>query len=107
MQYPKGRKEEIQRILAGATRCLNPDCDKPLKYAKYEVQAYCCRACLCAYTPTMVYYSRIYAMPFRALLVKLLNEYRYQYRVAEVLGVQKKTICDWVKKFEIRREEWK
>ena len=56
MQYPKGRKEDIQRILTGATRCLN--CDKPLKYAKYEVQAYCCRACLCAYTPTMVYFRR-------------------------------------------------
>lgn len=104
MQYPKGRKEDIQRILTGATRCLNPDCDKPLKYAKYEVQAYCCRACSSAYTPTMVYFSRVYAMPFRELLVKLLNEYRYQYRVAEVLGVQKKTICAWVGKLEIRKE---
>lgn len=107
MQYPQGRKEDIQRILSGATNCLNPDCDKPLKYAKYKVTAYCSKECECAFTPTMVYFSRIYAMPFRELLVKLLNEYRYQYRVAGVLGVQKKTVCAWVKKFEIRKERGK
>ena len=39
------RKEDIQRILEGNDRCLNPDCKKPLKYAKNKVQAYCSKEC--------------------------------------------------------------
>lgn len=113
MQYPKGRKEDIQRVLVGATRCLNPHCSKPFKYAKYKPsrnrpKGYCCRECQGAYTPTMVYFARIYGMPFRQVLVMLLNMCCYQKDVARELGVQAKTVSKWIKQFEVKREgkEW-
>ena len=107
MQYSETRREDIKRVLVGATRCLNPKCHKPLKYAKNKTAtvAYCNRQCETSYTPMMVYFERLYNMPFREVLIMLLNQHRHQKAVAQNLGVQPKTMCEWCKKLEIKRDK--
>lgn len=103
MNYSKTRKEDIQRVFVGVDRCLNPECQKPLKYAKYPYKGYCCRECMQTYTPTMVYFSRVYSRPFRDVLVMLLNRYRNQVETAQHLGVQAKTVYKWVGHYNIKK----
>lgn len=106
MQYARGRAAEIRRILTGNNeRCLNPYCQKPMKYRLYpNNKGYCCRECERAYTPTMLYFSRLYNKPLRELLVQLLNEHRYKKAVAEEMDVLPKTVARWIKRLGIRKE---
>ena len=110
MRYARGRAGEIRRIVNGSNeRCLNPDCRKPMKYKKNpNNRGYCCRECERTFTPTMIYFTRLYNYPFRDLLVRLLNKHRYKKAVAEQLDIQQKTVDRWIKQMEVKKEgkEW-
>lgn len=103
MQCGKERNNDVRRVFENANRCMNPDCNHPLKYVKYHPLGYCSRKCQREHTPIMVYFSRLYDMPFRDMLVLMLNRHKTQIAVADHLRVGAKTVCVWVRKLDIKK----
>lgn len=96
--------EHIIRMMDEATHCLN--CDASLKHQlnkeKRRNRGYCKLQCYVLKPPKLAYAEKQWNKPARELLIELLNKHTVQ-AVAELLGVGKPQLYEYIRKYNIRK----
>lgn len=100
----KAREAEISRMMAETETCLC--CGKRLKYLEQKDarrnRGYCSQRCYYTKPPKMAYAERVWGRPIAELICDLLNNHTVE-ATAHLLGVEKWTLHQWIKKLGIRR----
>jgi len=103
-----GDRPEIIRMLRETKFCLNCGKRLPRGHGSKISQGYCSMLCHYAKPPKMAYLEHIYGKPARQVIIEILNLNNNVTVSAELLGISKFTMFQWLKKLNIKRHvEWR
>jgi len=101
-------RAEIVEMLTKTRRCLNCGLWLPRGHGYKRTTGYCSMLCHNAKPPKMAYLEHIYGKPAREVIIETLNSNNNVTISAELLGVSKFTMFQWLKKLNINRHvEWR
>ncbi len=96
--------EHIVRMMDETETCLN--CGVILRYIHRKEgrrnRGYCRLQCYYDKPPKLAYAEKEWGMPAKELLIELLNKYTVQ-AAANLMGVEKPQIYNYMKKYNVRR----
>lgn len=94
--------EEIRQMLRETRRCLNCGAWLPRGHGFKIKQGYCSQQCYYAKPPKAAYAEKQWGKPIAELMVEMLNKSTDQ-AVADMLGISKHTLYQWIRKYRIKR----
>jgi ribosomal protein L37E len=97
------KKPEIQKMMRDTRHCLNCNRSLPREHGFKIKQGYCSAACYYEKPPKMAWLEWQYGMPIRDIVVQTLNRSSTMNIVAELLGISKYTLYQWIEKLHIRQ----
>lgn len=93
---------EVVEMLDNTKVCLN--CGKSLKYLKNKNNGYCCYDCFLKKPPRFAYLESLYNCDIVDYILKELKRTNSMYMVSELLGINRKSITDFLAKNGIVRK---
>lgn len=95
---------EVRQMMADTKHCLY--CGIPLKHNQCKDgrrnRGYCSLVHYYAKPPKMAYAEKAWGKPIKTVMVELLNRHTAE-ATAQLLGVQKMTLYQWIRKLGLRR----
>lgn len=99
-------EKEIRRMLETTTVCLN--CGKKLNYLPDKEsrrnRGYCSRKCFLSKPPKIAYVEQSSQKSVREILTETLNKTQNVSVSAELVGVSRKQMYEWLEKLDIKRK---
>ncbi|MFC4768717.1 hypothetical protein [Effusibacillus consociatus] len=97
-------REVIRQMLLESKNCLNCGTRLPRGHGYKRKQGYCSADCYQAKPPKMALLEKIHGKPIREIVVEELNRNHTSMDVvAQLLGIQKFALYQWIKKLRIRQ----
>lgn len=101
-------RAEIVKMLTETRRCLNCSMWLPRGHGYKRITGYCSKKCHDAKPPKMAYLEQLYGKPAKEVIIETLNINNNVTVSAELLGISKFTMFQWLKKLNINRHvEWR
>jgi len=101
-------RPEIIQMLTETKFCLTCRKRLPQGHGHKRITGYCCEKHYYDKPPKMAYLEHIYGKPIKEIIIETLNKNNNVTVSAELLGVSKFTIFQWLKKLNINRHvEWR
>ena len=101
-------RPEIVQMLANTKVCLTCGKRLPRGHGFKRITGYCCQSHYYDKPPKMAYLEHVYGKPAKEIIIETLNQNNNVTISAELLGISKFTIFQWLKKLGINRHvEWR
>lgn len=93
---------EVKNMLNDTNACLN--CGKSLKYLNNKNKGYCCYDCFLKKPPRFAYLESLYNCDIIEYILNELKRTNSMYVVSELLGINRKSITDFLARNGIVRK---